>query len=507
MRFSVATENIPDNYHLSVLRPESDINGKKIVNGKTVSFTAITYPSNYVGKKGYGIVTWSVTPSDKAEINPNTGKLTIKADGRITVTVSYKETQDSKETKISHNFEIMGFFPERYENALDFKITSVDNKLIKDIQPMYVGSTTNWVIHSNYGFVYRENVLGKILDIKKPNAINLTITAQKVGTDYIKIYEKMTGKKIIVKITISSKPDLQITRAINNKNIFENEENVFVGSSKSWTISSTHKWSYSVSKPGIIKVNLTKNGISYTALSPGTTQLTIVEPLGASGHNSKTITIKVSKQPTKFTISTSTATLGTGESLQFDYQTNDGVEKYISKKYITWYSTNESVAKINENGLLSSSREGTTKVYAIYNNKDYGGTAIIQSRQITITVIKTIKPNLETTTRTVINIKPNKDSVKVGGKVTFTSKLITYNKYGVKINEKHIENNKLRWTTSDSINAEIDTNGVFKATKAGTYTVFVSFNQSTSASYPIEVKYILNIIINMLTSFITLKNI
>ena len=404
------------------------------------------------------------------------------------LTVEYKENNNSKAIRHSIKMYPMKFFPEKYMSLSKLKVTSTDNKNIPDHEVICVGSSRKWNIESNYNYLHFIDDPKEILEVNWYQHNSLTYTAKKTGTASILIIERKTGKTFVCNIDVIQKPDLKINRDINNINSFENEENVFVGSSKSWTISSTHKWSYSVSKPGIIKVNLTKNGISYTALSPGTTQLTIVEPLGASGHNSKTITIKVSKQPTKFTISTSTATLGTGESLQFDYQTNDGVEKYISKKYITWYSTNESVAKINENGLLSSSREGTTKVYAIYNNNDYGGTAIIQSRQITITVIKTIKPNLETTTRTVINIKPNKDSVKVGGKVTFTSKLITYNKYGVKINEKHIENNKLRWTTSDSINAEIDTNGVFKATKAGTYTVFVSFNQSTSASYPIEVK-------------------
>lgn len=266
-----------------------------------------------------------------------------------------------------------------------------------------------------------------------------TITAKTVGTTTITA-STLSGKTAQCEVTVEPVPLEGIE--IQEQNITINK-----GESKdlhvnyypeNTTDSKDVEWT--VSPEGIVSV---ENG-RLTALAAGTATVT-----AKVGSQTATTTVTVKVPLNGITLNETDVTLNRPETVDLDV-TLDPVDATVDDNTVEWKSTNEDVATVDENGVVTPHKPGTAYINAKVEDKE-------ATCKITVKVpLEGISVEGETTL-----LKNQYDDLKV----TYTPEDSTY------------EGN-LTFTSSDNSVATVDENGRVTALKEGTTTITVTAEEN-----------------------------
>ena len=211
---------------------------------------------------------------------------------------------------------------------------------------------------------------------------------------------------------------------------------------------------WKTSKSAIAKVD--GNGL-VTPVKPGTCTIAVVTA------NKKKATVKVKvvdgDPPYKVKLDkTGTVTLSLGDTLAL----NATIAPGTAQSALTWKTSKEKVAKIDQNGVVTAAGEGTCTVAVVTANK----------KKATVK-IKVVDP-----------YKPTKVKLDKTGTVTLNiGDTLSLNATLVPATAK----SALTWKTSKSAIAKIDENGLVTARAAGTCTVAVLTANGKKATVKVKV--------------------
>ena len=197
------------------------------------------------------------------------------------------------------------------------------------------------------------------------------------------------------------------------------------------------------------------DNLTIKALKSGSTALTAsiegirtVDTLTAD-----TINVSVEANVYTFTLSDSSIELQKGATKTVTASvTKNGVS--VASPIVTWSSDDDTVATVNNNGLISALKQGSTVIRANYIDDDG------EAHTAQITLIVSMK-NVYTITLDPTNVILHKDDTKVLNAVV--------EKNGVAVTSPTIS-----WTSSDGTICSV-TNGTIKALKTGDATITASY--------------------------------
>ncbi|MBU0744635.1 MAG: Ig-like domain-containing protein, partial [Gammaproteobacteria bacterium] len=207
----------------------------------------------------------------------------------------------------------------------------------------------------------------------------------------------------------------------------------------------TDKVTWTSSNQNIATIN--NAGLS-TTLAEGTTNITAT--LGAVASNARTLTVTPA-QLLSIAITPANPSIAKGLTQQFiaegTYSDTNGNPKNITNE-VTWTSSNQNVATINDQGLATTKKRGDATITATLSGKDSYATL-----HVTKAIVTSIK------------ITPENPKIVHGETLQFTAKKILSNG-----KEKDITN-KVAWTSSDLTKATIDTQGLATSVDIGSVTI------------------------------------
>lgn len=117
-------------------------------------------------------------------------------------------------------------------------------------------------------------------------------------------------------------------------------------------------------------------------------------------------------------------------------------------KKITWKSSDESIATVSSNGLVTAKKPGTAEIRVISNDGGHVATTKI--------TVKAISKELKS-----ISLNKTSLTLEVGSEETLT----------VSYNPTYAENKKITWESSDKSIATVSSDGLITAKKPGTVTI------------------------------------
>lgn len=197
------------------------------------------------------------------------------------------------------------------------------------------------------------------------------------------------------------------------------------------------------------------DNLTIKALKSGSTALTAsIEGLRTVDTlTADTINVSVEANVYTFTLSDSSIELQQGATKTVTANvTKNGVS--VSSPVVTWSSDDETVATVNNNGLISALKQGSTVIRANYTDDDG------KAHTAQITLVVSIK-NVYTIALDPTSVILYKNDIKVLSAVV--------EKNGVAVASPSIS-----WTSSDGTIASV-TNGTIKALKTGDATITASF--------------------------------
>ena len=201
-----------------------------------------------------------------------------------------------------------------------------------------------------------------------------------------------------------------------------------------------------------------------TAIKEGTATITATTN---DGSNLKaTCTVKVSIMPVaSITLNITEKTLEEGETVNL---TASVLPANASNKSLAWTSSDENVATVDANGLVTAVKEGTATITAKANDGSNVSAKCTIKVKAPVVLVEGITLNATEQTHTV------------GETFALTASVLPEN----------ATNNSLAWTSSDENVATVDANGLVTAVKEGTATITAKANDGSnvSASCTITVK-------------------
>ena len=368
----------------------------------------------------------------------DTGYMSAKSVGEVTVTVSIKENKKVKDSIVISVIEAKNslalsekniYLTPNEERKIYVYNTNPEGYLIWETNDEYIATVIDGVIKAlNYGEaeikVTNEEEVNAIINVKvlspedeaNIELQNISFYEQDVGLD--------VGEKY--KLTVIFEP-----RDVSDKTLV-------------W--SSSNPEAVTVSSDGEV-----------TAVGDGKSTITAT---ASNGLIAKCETISTSNiiPATNLSLDTIDVKMHVGDAytLKATITPNN-----TTSKNITWTSSNPSVATVSR-GIIIGLKEGTTTITAKTNN---GKTA---TANVTVTK-KVIEP---------YSIALDKPSVtlSIGGKATLIPTITPYN----------VSNKNVTWTSSDSNIATVN-NGVVTGVSAGTATITVKTSNGKTATSKITV--------------------
>ncbi|MCD8287100.1 MAG: Ig-like domain-containing protein [Clostridia bacterium] len=237
----------------------------------------------------------------------------------------------------------------------------------------------------------------------------------------------------------------------------------------SWT--STDETVASVSEDGLV-----------TGLTAGTTYIYAT----ADGVDSDQVLVTVSEipaEPTVLSVSISPSDaqdILVGGTVQFSAEVTMSRGDYDGT--ISWTSTDETVASVSEDGLVTGFTAGTTYIYATADG--------VNSVQVAVTVSEP-EPTVESVVIDSSNIELN-----VGEYTTLTAT--------VTMSDGSTYTGEISWTSSESTVASVDEDGIVTALAAGTANITATAGGVTSEAITVTVSAVLVDSITVSDSTVTL---
>ena len=208
--------------------------------------------------------------------------------------------------------------------------------------------------------------------------------------------------------------------------------------------------------PSVATVDV--NGL-VTAVANGTAQIT-----ATSGHVSASATIVVEQVALHITITPASATLNSiGEAVQFTAVVYDSADVAIPDAEVVWASSNDTVATVDANGLVTAVTNGTAQITATSGHVSASATIVVEQ----VALRTTITPASAT-----LN--------SIGEAVQFTA--VVYDSADVAIPDAEVI-----WASSNDTVATVDANGLATAVTNGTAQITATTGHvSASATIVVE---------------------
>ena len=279
---------------------------------------------------------------------------------------------------------------------------------------------------------------------------NGKVTAKKAGTTNINA--TINGKKASCKVTviiplksISLEKDsitLNKTETADAVNVIYNPEDTTDDKTVIWTSKNTSV--ATVDNTGKITATAVGSAVIEAKVGDKTATLTVdvKSPLKSISIKSQTTLVK--KQT---------------ETLSVTYEDNDTTD---SKK-VTWESSDEKIATVDENGKVTAKKAGTATITA---TSDVSGVSPVRCT-VTVTEIKI-------------------DSVQISNKIDTLAKGKTHTFNALVTPSNTTDDYEYEWSSSDESIATIDENGKVTAKKAGKTTIKVKANLTNENALPHE---------------------
>ena len=199
-----------------------------------------------------------------------------------------------------------------------------------------------------------------------------------------------------------------------------------------------------------------------TAIKEGTATITATTN---DGSNLKaTCTVKVSIMPVaSITLNITEKTLEEGETINL---TASVLPANASNKSLAWTSSDENIATVDANGLVTAVKEGTATITA----KATDGS--------NVSAKCTIKVKAPVVLVEGITLNATEQTLTVGETFALTASVLPEN----------ATNKSLVWTSSDENVATVDANGLVTAVKEGTATITAKANDGSNVSAKCTIK-------------------
>ncbi|MBQ3498335.1 MAG: Ig-like domain-containing protein [Clostridia bacterium] len=186
-------------------------------------------------------------------------------------------------------------------------------------------------------------------------------------------------------------------------------------------------------------VTVDENGVVTAGNSTGSAVITVRT---VDGGYTATCTVKTGKKVTDVYISDSQVLLVPGLTHQL---TATVMPLKALNRVVTWASTNEAVATVDQNGLITAHKAGTAVIIVETDDGNY-------SKTCTVTVDNSAQG---------FELTSHDEYIAVNGKVQLNGRFTP----------SDAQNKAVTWTTSDSAIASVDENGLVTGKKAGSVVI------------------------------------
>ena len=409
-----------------VLKIDFENSEYEVAKGKSIKLKVIASPKG----TSAGKIKYYISDKSIATIDEN-GKLTGKTVGKVTVTAKNDEGK-----KTTCKVEV--------KKAKDLSSTSLklsgdgSNILVGKSKTVEVSPSPNKSNPGKLTFVSSNTKVATVNDKGK-------ITAKKMGTSTITV-KNNSGLKdsISIKVTeLKFKKSKVTLNKVGDKEQLELDHGV------------KGKVTYSSSDPTIATVS--KDGI-VTAKGIGITNIVAYIDLDDSVKTS--VKVEVGKKIKEIVSKEKSIGLKVGETKQLEIGISP---KDASKPTLTYRSLDETIAKVNNKGVVTGVKEGATTI--IVNTRDGSR----KTANIAVTVSKdgtqiTKTPSINKN----VNIKLNKTVIKLSVGKSETVKITS--------NPKKIPSSQLEWYSVKPSVAKVNSKGKITAVGSGKTFVYLLFN-------------------------------
>ena len=372
-----------------------NISSYKITDlAQTPSFTAKILPENTANKK----VIWKSSDTSIATANPSTGVIKAVSNGTCKITAT---TTDG--TNLSASVDVIVDIKAN-SVALDktsMQITSKNsiNKLVATVTPSQASQKVAW--SSSNGNIAKVDSKGRVTPVSNGTCKIIAITTD--GTNRTASCDVTVDIKFVTGISFDFN-SYTITN-VNQTPVFRPNITPSDAEDKNVRWSSSNTKVATVSSSGVIK-----------AAGNGTCKITATTTDGTNLSASFNIIVNI--KATKITLDKTKIELTTGKETE---KITSSIEPSIANKNVKYTSSDESIATVSSDGVVTAVGSGTCKITAAPTD----GSKVTASCDVTVD-IKTTGMKLDKTNYTfnkaeTIKINPVITPSKASKKLTWTS--------------------------------------------------------------------------------------
>ena len=384
-----------------------------VEKGKSVSLTATVLPEDATDKS----VTWKSSDESVAAVDEN-GKVTALKAGTATITA----VSSNENVTASCNVTV-----EVYSESVSFESETAE---------LWLGEATSFKVTVLPQDVSDKSVTWKSSDesVVSVNESGI-ITANKAGTAEITVTTNDTGKTASCTVTVS----------IKEKSLSLNKNSLTLKNGESEALSfeilpenATYKTvTWSSSNTSVATVDADGR---VTAKKAGTAEITAKSKNGITA----VCTVSVTQKPSAIEFVPITMSLDEGEEKEINvsFTPSDSTETKL-----IWTSSDESVATV-ENGVVKAVSKGEAVITAV---SAYDSAV---KATCSVEVIRRVS---------AVSLSDSEKEVYVGGKFALVAN----------VTPSTANDTSLKWTSSDSTVATVDSAGTVNAIKAGTAIISV----------------------------------
>ena len=412
---------------------------KTLEEGETVNLTATVQPANASNKT----LTWSSSDESVATVNANGTVTAIKA-GTATITV---KATDGSNASASCTVTVKASVV--LVEGITLNVTE---------QTLTEGETL--ALTAN---VTPENATNKTLTWTSSDETvatvdaNGNVTAVKEGTATITV-KATDGSEVSASCIITVKAPVVLVESIalnvTEQTLTEGETLALTATVQPANVSNkTLSWTSSDETVATVDAN----GL-VTAVKEGTATITVKATDGSNALAQCIITVIAPVVLVEsIALNVTEQTLTEGETLAL---TASVTPENATNKTLTWTSSNESVATVDANGLVTAVKEGTATITV----------KATDGSEVSASCVVTVKAPVVLVEGIALNV--TEQTLTEGETLALTAT----------VTPENVTNKALAWTSSNESVATVDANGNVTAVKEGTATITVKATEGSNAS-------------------------
>ncbi|MCX7746277.1 MAG: Ig-like domain-containing protein, partial [Clostridia bacterium] len=448
---------------------------------KTVQLTATVSPSDATNKS----ITWTTSDITIAKVDAK-GLVTAVSAGTatITATASNGKSATASITVVSkQSIPVSSVSVNPPTATLEVgDLASQDKKTVQLTATVSPSDATN----KSITWTSSDNTVAKV-------DANGVVTAVSAGTATITATAS-NGKSATASITVVSKQSIPVSSVSVNPPTAtlevgdlaaQDKKSIQLTATVSPSDATNKSITWTTSDNAVAKVDA--NGL-VTAVSPGVATITATSVNGKSATASITVVSKQSIPVSSVSVNPPTATLEVGDLAAQDKKaiqlTATVSPSDATNKSITWTSSNNAVAKVDTNGLVTAVSAGTATITAAASNGKSATTSItvVSKQSVPVIVPPIVVP--PTVPVSSVSVSPGTATLEVGDLAAQDKKAIQLT---AAVSPGDATNKSITWTSSNDTVAKVDTNGLVTAVGAGTATITATSSNGKTASSAITV--------------------